>query len=103
LQIGILNDPLIDISKAVMANVDAIYLLNYATGQFTCGVLADRIGPSYIVIGGLIATLLAGWLAYEVFNDWRHAFFGFSVLVLTPCILFFKFQRTHLKMLNFQP
>ncbi|WP_286237552.1 MFS transporter [Neptuniibacter halophilus] len=43
--------------------------------------------------GGLVASPFAGWMAYDVFNDWRIAFFATAVVVAVVWLLFFILQR----------
>lgn len=43
--------------------------------------------------GGLVASPFAGWLAYEVYGDWRAAFIGCAAVVAVLAVLFFIFQR----------
>ncbi|WP_228770291.1 hypothetical protein [Actinokineospora alba] len=46
-KVGILQDPTVNLTltKAVLGNLDALYLIAYALGQFVWGTLADRFGP----------------------------------------------------------
>lgn len=156
---GIEEDPSIMLTKEMMANIDATYLIAYAIGQFMWGMFADRFGSRVIILGGLIASVVAavamglfhgamifmifmfiqglgqstgwsslcknvgnffsrhergrvmgmwstnyafgglvaspfaGWVAYDLFNDWRMAFFGSAMVVLAVWVLFFIFQR----------
>lgn len=158
-KLGIADDPDFMMEKAVMANLDALYLGAYAIGQFTWGILADRFGPRVVVFGGLLisavaaalmgtfATLpifatcmviqglaqstgwaglcknlgsfyatkergrifgmwttcyafgglvsapFAGWLAYDVYGDWRAAFISSAIVVGVVAMLFLIFQR----------
>lgn len=158
-KLGIGDDPDLLMEKAVMANLDALYLGAYAVGQFTWGILADRFGPRVVVLGGLIISALAaaimgtfatlpifatcmlvqglaqstgwsglcknigsffsteergrvlgwwctcyafgglvaspfaGWIAYEVYGDWRAAFISTAAVVAGVAVLFFIFQR----------
>ncbi|WP_079203530.1 MFS transporter [Pseudomonas sp. CC6-YY-74] len=43
--------------------------------------------------GGLVASPFAGWMAYEVYGDWRAAFIATAVVVASVAVLFFIFQR----------
>lgn len=61
-KLGIGDDPDFMMEKAVMANLDAMYLAAYAVGQFTWGILADRFGPRIVVFGGLLISALAALL-----------------------------------------
>lgn len=158
-KLGIADDPDFMMEKAVMANLDALYLGAYSIGQFTWGILADRFGPRVVVFGGLLisavaaalmgtfATLpifatcmviqglaqstgwaglcknlgsfyatkergrifgmwttcyafgglvsapFAGWLAYDVYGDWRAAFISSAIVVGVVAMLFLIFQR----------
>lgn len=158
-KLGIGDDPDFVMEKAVMANLDALYLGAYAIGQFTWGILADRFGPRIVVLGGLlisaaaaavmgtfatlpifatcmivqglaqstgwsglcknvgsffstqergrvlglwcscyafgglVASPFAGWMAYEVYGDWRAAFIATAAVVSAVALLFFIFQR----------
>ncbi|MFC6336655.1 MFS transporter [Pseudomonas sp. CCM 7891] len=158
-KLGIGDDPDFMMEKAVMANLDALYLGAYAIGQFTWGILADRFGPRIVVFGGLLISALAaaamgtfatlpifatcmvvqglaqstgwsglcknigsffathergqvfglwstcyafgglvaspfaGWLAYEVYGDWRAAFISTAAVVAAVAVLFLIFQR----------
>jgi MFS transporter, OPA family, glycerol-3-phosphate transporter len=58
-KLGISEDPSLDISKEMMANIDGMYLAGYALGHFFWGVLADRFGPRVVVLGGLFISILA--------------------------------------------
>lgn len=60
-KIGIVDDPTVNqvLTKATMANLDAIYLIAYAVGQFSWGILADRFGPRVVVLGGLALSIIA--------------------------------------------
>ncbi|MDH4556903.1 MFS transporter [Pseudomonas sp. BN417] len=58
-KLGIGEDPSFELDKAMMANLDAIYLAAYAVGQFTWGIFADRFGPRVVVLGGLVVSALA--------------------------------------------
>ena len=43
--------------------------------------------------GGLLASPLAGYVAYSVFDDWRWAFFSGAAVLLLICIPFYFLQR----------
>jgi sugar phosphate permease len=60
-KVGIVEDPEASLllTKATMANLDAVYLTAYAVGQFTWGMLADRLGPRVTVLGGLALSVAA--------------------------------------------
>ncbi|WP_375740317.1 MFS transporter [Pseudomonas boanensis] len=58
-KLGIGEDPSFELDKAMMANLDALYLVAYAIGQFTWGIFADRFGPRVVVLGGLFVSSLA--------------------------------------------
>lgn len=60
-KIGIVDDPTVNevLTKATMANLDALYLIAYAIGQFSWGILADRFGPRVVVLGGLALSVAA--------------------------------------------
>jgi OPA family sugar phosphate sensor protein UhpC-like MFS transporter len=158
-KLGIGEDPDFVLEKAMMANLDALYLTAYAVGQFLWGNFSDRFGPRVVVLGGLVisavaavlmgtyatlpifascmliqglaqstgwsglcknvgsffstrergrvlgywstcyafgglvATPFAGWWAYDLYRDWRMAFFSSAVVVLVVAVLFFLLQR----------
>lgn len=58
-KLGIAEDPGFMLDKAAMANLDALYLVAYAIGQFAWGVFADRYGTRVVVLGGLLVSALA--------------------------------------------
>jgi OPA family glycerol-3-phosphate transporter-like MFS transporter len=60
-KVGILDDPAVNLTltKAMLGNLDALYLAAYAVGQFTWGTLADRFGPRVVVLGGLAMSAAA--------------------------------------------
>lgn len=58
-KLGIGEDPSFELDKAMMANLDALYLAAYAVGQFTWGIFSDRFGPRVVVLGGLVISSLA--------------------------------------------
>ncbi len=60
-KIGVADDPTVNevLTKATMANLDALYLIAYAIGQFSWGILADRLGPRVVVLGGLALSIIA--------------------------------------------
>lgn len=72
-KLGILEDPILhtQLTKSVMANLDAAYLAAYAVGQFVWGQVSDRFGPRVVVLGGLaisaVATMFMGLLPAVVF------------------------------------
>ncbi|MGX9675163.1 MFS transporter [Mycobacterium sp. HM-7] len=72
-KLGILEDPILhtQLTKSVMANLDAAYLTAYAVGQFVWGQVSDRFGPRVVVLGGLaisaVATMFMGLLPAVVF------------------------------------
>lgn len=43
--------------------------------------------------GGLVSAPFAGWLAYQVFGDWRAAFISSAIVVGLVAVLFLIFQR----------
>ncbi|WP_417615838.1 MFS transporter [Oceanisphaera sp.] len=158
-KIGIEEDATFDLTKEMMANIDASYLIAYAIGQFMWGMLADRFGTRAVLLGGLVASVVAavamglfhgaaiflifvfiqglaqstgwsslcknvgnffsrtergrvmglwctnyafgglvaspfaGWVAYDIFNDWRMAFFASAAVVVVVVALVFIFQR----------
>jgi sugar phosphate permease len=61
-KLGIGEDPSFMLEKAMMANLDAIYLAAYALGQFLWGNFADRFGPRVVVLSGLVISALAAML-----------------------------------------
>ncbi|AYC34446.1 MFS transporter [Pseudomonas cavernae] len=48
---------------------------------------------SCYAFGGLVASPFAGWWAYQVYGDWRAAFFSSAVVVAVVAVLFFILQR----------
>lgn len=158
-KVGMEQDPTIMLTKEMMANIDASYLIAYAIGQFMWGFFADRFGSRAIILGGLLASIaaaclmglfqgtvlfiifmfiqglgqstgwsslcknmgnffsrrergcvmglwatnyafgglvatpFAGWIAYDVFNDWRMAFLASGMIVAVVWVLFFILQR----------
>ena len=60
-KIGISDDPNITMSSEQMGIIDGIYLIGYAIGQFVWGYLGDRAGTRKIVLGGLTASIIAGF------------------------------------------
>jgi len=48
---------------------------------------------SCYAFGGLVASPFAGWWAYQVYGDWRAAFFSCAVVVGLVAVLFFFLQR----------
>jgi len=60
-KVGILADPVasLQLTKAMLGNLDALYLAAYALGQFLWGTLADRYGPRVVVLGGLAMSVVA--------------------------------------------
>lgn len=58
-KVGILDDPTTGITKAMLGNLDAVYLACYAIGQFVWGTVADRWGPRVVVLGGLAMSAVA--------------------------------------------
>jgi MFS transporter, OPA family, glycerol-3-phosphate transporter len=58
-KVGILDDPATGITKAMLGNLDAVYLACYAIGQFVWGTFADRWGPRVVVLGGLAMSAVA--------------------------------------------
>ncbi|GGO75416.1 MFS transporter [Marinobacterium nitratireducens] len=158
-KIGIEEDSTFELTREMMANIDASYLIAYAIGQFMWGMFADRFGTRAVVLGGLIASVVAavvmglfhgamiflifmfiqglaqstgwsslcknvgnffsrrergrvmglwctnyafgglvatpfaGWVAYDLFNDWRLAFFACAAVVGVVALLILLFQR----------
>ena len=43
--------------------------------------------------GGMVASPLAGWIAYSVFEDWRWAFFSGAAILFLAAIAFYFLQR----------
>lgn len=43
--------------------------------------------------GGLVASPFAGWIAYEIYGDWRAAFISTAIVVAAMALVFFIFQR----------
>lgn len=48
---------------------------------------------SCYAFGGLVASPFAGWVAYEVYGNWRAAFISTAAVVAAVAVLFFIFQR----------
>lgn len=75
-KIGIADDPNVTLTIEQMGIIDGLYLIGYAVGQFVWGVLGDKLGTRKIVLGGLIASIIAGFamgvssvmLAFGVFS-----------------------------------
>lgn len=61
-KVGMEQDPTIMLTKEMMANIDASYLIAYAIGQFMWGFFADRFGSRAIILGGLLASIAAACL-----------------------------------------
>lgn len=59
---GIEEDPSFMLTKEMMANIDASYLIAYAIGQFMWGMFADRFGSRVMVLSGLFTSLAAAIL-----------------------------------------
>ncbi|WP_107852297.1 MFS transporter [Oceanimonas marisflavi] len=158
-KMGIEEDGAFELTKEMMANIDASYLIAYAIGQFMWGMFADRFGTRRVLIGGLLASIVAalmmglfhgamiflifmfvqglaqstgwsslcknvgnffsrrergrvmglwctnyafgglvaspfaGWVAYDLFDDWRMAFAASAVVVGVVVVLVMLFQR----------
>jgi len=60
-KIGIADDPNVNITVEQMGIIDGLYLIGYAVGQFIWGVLGDKLGTRKIVLGGLTASIIAGF------------------------------------------
>ena len=60
-KIGIADDPNVSLTIEQMGIIDGLYLIGYAIGQFIWGVLGDRVGTRKIVLGGLTASIIAGF------------------------------------------
>ncbi len=75
-KIGITGDPDIDLSIEQIGMIDGLYLIGYAVGMFVWGILGDKFGTRKIVLGGLTASIVAGFamgvssvmLAFGVFS-----------------------------------
>jgi len=76
-KIGMLADPSVNISEQTMGNIDALYLLAYAVGQFAFGIMADKIGTRRVVLAGLFVSAIA------------TAAMGFSTVVVVLGLLMF--------------
>ena len=61
-KLGIGEDPNFMLEKAMMANLDALYLTAYAVGQFLWGNFSDRFGPRVVVLSGLVVSAIAALL-----------------------------------------
>ena len=60
-KIGISEDSTISMTSEQMGIIDGIYLIGYAIGQFVWGYLGDKAGTRKIVLGGLTASIIAGF------------------------------------------
>ncbi|MCL6518522.1 MAG: MFS transporter [Armatimonadetes bacterium] len=58
---GIIEDPLVHVSKSMLGVVDAAYLIAYAIGQFIWGVAGDRFGCRKVVLTGILLSIVAGF------------------------------------------
>ena len=58
-KIGMELDPTIDIQNAHMAWIDGAYLTTYAVGQFSAGILCDRLGTRKVIMVGMFGSALA--------------------------------------------
>ncbi|MEN8251531.1 MAG: MFS transporter [Bacteroidota bacterium] len=75
-KIGIIDDPDLNLSIEQIGIIDGLYLIGYAVGMFVWGMLGDKFGTRKIVLGGLTASILAGFamgvssimLAFGVFS-----------------------------------
>jgi len=63
-KLGILDDPSANefLTREMLGNLDAAYLIAYAVGQFVWGSIADRWGARVVVIGGLVSSAAAALL-----------------------------------------
>ena len=60
-KIGIADDPDVSLTLEQMGIIDGLYLIGYAIGQFIWGILGDKLGTKKIVLGGLTASIIAGF------------------------------------------
>jgi OPA family sugar phosphate sensor protein UhpC-like MFS transporter len=60
-KIGITDDRNVRLTLEQMGLIDGLYLTGYAVGQFIWGILGDRLGTRKIVLGGLTASIIAGF------------------------------------------
>ncbi|MEN8191637.1 MAG: MFS transporter [Bacteroidota bacterium] len=60
-KIGITDDPNVTLTIEQMGIIDGLYLIGYAVGQFVWGILGDKLGTRKIVLGGLTASIIAGF------------------------------------------
>ncbi|MCF6270808.1 MAG: MFS transporter [Melioribacteraceae bacterium] len=60
-KIGIADDPNVTLTLEQMGIIDGLYLIGYAIGQFVWGILGDKFGTKKIVLGGLTASIIAGF------------------------------------------
>ena len=56
-KIGMESDGDLQVTKAMMGHLDALYLIAYAAGQFCFGVLADRIGSRRVILAGMLVSI----------------------------------------------
>ncbi|MBP6116071.1 MAG: MFS transporter [Neisseriaceae bacterium] len=74
---------------ALCKNVNAFFPLR-ARGRMM------GLWSTCFIFGGLIGTPFAGWLAYGLFDSWRMAFIGSSVVLFVIAGLFYLGQRNTL-------
>lgn len=75
-KIGLAQDPDFLMSPEQMGLIDGLYLTAYAIGQFLWGMLGDKKGTRFIVLGGLFSSVVTGFamgvssivLAFGVFS-----------------------------------
>lgn len=63
-KLGILDDPDAStiLTREMLGNIDAAYLIAYAVGQFVWGSVADKWGTRVVVLGGLLGSAVAALL-----------------------------------------
>ena len=61
-KIGLAEDPDILMTKTTMGNIDFIYLIAYALGQFVWGTFGDRFGTRKIVLAGMLCSVIVGFV-----------------------------------------
>lgn len=61
-KVGILQDPLVDIGTPEMGVIDMVFGIAYAIGQFLWGMAGDRFGPRYVVLTGMLCSVVVAVL-----------------------------------------
>jgi len=55
-KLGLLDDPSVGLTPIMASNIDVAFSVAYGAGQLLWGVVADRFGPRYVVLGGMLAS-----------------------------------------------